>query len=75
MEDPASEEGDFKEYLNPDSLSVITAHAEPAFKTAMPGEVFQLLRKGYFSVDPDSLDSGVKLNQTVGLRDNWAKGN
>ncbi|WP_373512512.1 glutamine--tRNA ligase/YqeY domain fusion protein [Persicitalea sp.] len=74
VEDPSSEEGDFKEYLNPDSLSVITAHAEPAFKTAVPGEAFQLLRKGYFSVDPDSSDAGVVLNQTVGLRDNWAKG-
>ncbi len=75
VEDPASEEGDFKEYLNPDSLSVIMAHAEPAFKTAQPGEAFQLLRKGYFSVDPDSQNEGVVLNQTVGLRDNWAKGN
>ncbi len=74
VEDPASEEGDFKDYLNPDSLSTIIAHAEPAFKTATPGEAFQLLRKGYFSVDPDSLGKGVVLNQTVGLRDNWAKG-
>ncbi|MFB9294206.1 glutamine--tRNA ligase/YqeY domain fusion protein [Persicitalea jodogahamensis] len=75
VEDPASQEGDFKEYLNPDSLSIITARAEPAFKTATPGEAFQLLRKGYFSVDSDSVDGKVVLNQTVGLRDNWAKGN
>ena len=32
--DPSNEEGDFKDYINPDSLQVITAYAEPALKTA-----------------------------------------
>lgn len=73
VEDPSSEEGDFKDYLNPDSLSVITGYAEPALRTAQPGDSFQFLRKGYFAVDPDSTAEKLVFNRTVGLRDNWAK--
>jgi glutaminyl-tRNA synthetase len=73
VEDPSSEEGDFKDYLNPDSLSVITGYAEPALQTAQPGESFQFLRKGYFVVDQDSTAEKLVFNRTVGLRDNWAK--
>ena len=73
VEDPASEEGDFKDYLNPDSLSVITGYAEPALQSAQPGEAFQFLRKGYFAVDQDSTAAKLVFNRTVGLRDTWAK--
>ncbi len=73
VEDPSSEEGDFKDYLNPDSLSVITGYAEPALQSAQPGDSFQFLRKGYFAVDPDSTAEKLVFNRTVGLRDNWAK--
>ena len=73
VEDPSSEEGDFKDYLNPDSLSVITGYAEPALHAAQPGDSFQFLRKGYFAVDPESTAEKLVFNQTVGLRDNWAK--
>lgn len=73
VEDPSSEEGDFKDYLNPDSLSVITGYAEPALQSAQPGESFQFLRKGYFAVDSDSTPEKLVFNRTVGLRDNWAK--
>lgn len=73
VEDPSSEEGDFKDYLNPDSLSVITGYAEPALQSAQPGESFQFLRKGYFAVDSDSTSKKLVFNRTVGLRDNWAK--
>ncbi len=73
VEDPSSEEGDFKDYLNPDSLSLITGYAEPALQTAQPGESFQFLRKGYFVVDQDSTAEKLVFNRTVGLRDNWAK--
>ena len=73
VEDPSSEEGDFKDYINPDSLSVITGYAEPALQSAQPGESFQFLRKGYFAVDQDSTSEKLVFNRTVGLRDNWAK--
>jgi glutaminyl-tRNA synthetase len=73
VEDPSSEEGDFKDYLNPESLSVISGYAEPALQSAQPGDSFQFLRKGYFAVDSDSTAEKLVFNRTVGLRDNWAK--
>src|SRR6476646_93193 len=51
-EDPSREEGDFKEYVNPESLQVIqTVYAEPALKNAKMNDRFQFLRKGYFTLD------------------------
>ncbi|MEO6834136.1 MAG: glutamine--tRNA ligase/YqeY domain fusion protein [Chitinophagaceae bacterium] len=73
VENPGLEEGDFKEYVNPDSLQVVTAYIEPSLANAKPGETFQALRKGYFSVDRDSSDGHLILNKTVGLKDYWAK--
>ncbi len=73
VEDPSSEEGDFKDYLNADSLHVITGYAEPALLEAQEGESFQFLRKGYFAKDPDSTAGKLVFNRTSTLRDNWAK--
>jgi glutaminyl-tRNA synthetase len=74
VEDPASEEGDFKEYINPDSLQVLPAvYAEPALKTAKFDERYQFLRKGYFTLDKDSSEEKMIFNRTVTLRDNWVK--
>ncbi|TDB61850.1 glutamine--tRNA ligase/YqeY domain fusion protein [Arundinibacter roseus] len=73
VEDPSSESGDFKEYLNPESLTVITGYAEPALREAQPGESFQFLRKGYFCTDEESTTEKLIFNRTVTLRDNWAK--
>ena len=66
---------DFKEFLNPESLQMLTAYAEPALKEADPGDHFQFQRLGYFSVDPDSNSEQLVFNKTVGLRDTWAKQN
>ena len=75
-EDPSSEEGDFKDYINPDSLQVIkTVYAEPALKTAKFDERYQFLRKGYFTLDKDSSEEGMVFNRTVTLKDAWAKMN
>ena len=74
LEDVSEAEGDFKEHLNPDSLRVIpTAYAEPALKEAKLDERYQFLRKGYFTLDPDSTEDKLVFNRTVGLRDVWAK--
>jgi glutaminyl-tRNA synthetase len=74
VEDPSSEEGDFKEYLNPDSLKIITgALAEPALAEASSGQHFQFLRKGYFCPDPDGRPGALVFNRTVGLKDTWVK--
>src|SRR6185312_2504217 len=74
VEDPASEEGDFKEYINPDSLHVVpAAYAEPALRHAKFAEHYQFLRKGYFYLDKDSSEEKMVFNRTTTLRDNWVK--
>ncbi|MCO5247464.1 MAG: glutamine--tRNA ligase/YqeY domain fusion protein [Chitinophagales bacterium] len=70
--DPAKQEGDFKEYINPDSLVTIhTAYIEPCLAEAQVGDSFQFLRKGYFCVDKDSSEKKLIFNRSVGLKDAW----
>ena len=64
---------DFMEFLNPESLKIITGYVEPSLKEVQPLEQFQFQRLGYFNVDPDSSDDLLVFNKTVGLRDTWAK--
>lgn len=74
VDDPATEEGDFKDYINPDSLQIIKgAYAEPALKTAKFAERYQFLRKGYFCLDKDTSESHMVFNRTVTLKDTWAR--
>lgn len=73
VENPASEEGDFKSYLNPGSLAVVTGYAEPSILSAAPGHRFQFLRKGYYCLDADSQPGRLIFNRTVTLKDGWAK--
>ncbi len=64
---------DFMDFVNPDSLNVITAHAEPSLREAKEGDRFQFQRLGYFVVDRDSTEDSIVFNRTVPLRDSWAK--
>ncbi|HUC80240.1 MAG TPA: glutamine--tRNA ligase/YqeY domain fusion protein [Flavisolibacter sp.] len=74
VEDPSSEEGDFKDYINPDSLqTVTTVYAEPALKNAKLAESYQFLRKGYFTLDSKNTYQRLVFNRTVTLKDAWAK--
>jgi glutaminyl-tRNA synthetase len=74
VEDPTDTEGDFKSFLNPDSLQVVqTAYAEPALKDATDSDRFQFLRLGYFVMDKDATSDKLVFNKTVGLKDTWAK--
>ena len=74
VEDPSGEEGDFKDYINPDSLQTITtAYAEPALKNARLKEHYQFLRKGYFTLDNKDTYARLVFNRTVTLKDAWAK--
>ena len=66
-------EKDFMEFLNPDSLKVITGYIEPFLAKAKVGDRFQFQRLGYFNVDLDSTSENLVFNRTVGLRDSWAK--
>lgn len=74
VENVGEMEGDFKEYLNPESLQVISkVYAEPSIISANLDERFQFLRKGYFTLDPDSTKEKIVFNRTVTLNDMWAK--
>ncbi|MBL7471484.1 glutamine--tRNA ligase/YqeY domain fusion protein [Robertkochia sediminum] len=66
-------EKDFMDFINPESLKVTTAYAEPSLKNAQPEERYQFQRLGYFCVDRDSTEEKIVFNKTVGLRDSWAK--
>jgi glutaminyl-tRNA synthetase len=72
---PDSEQADFRELLNPDSLQVVAQAAlEPSLAGAKAGERYQFERKGYFFVDPlDSAPGRPVFNRIVTLRDSWAK--
>jgi len=76
VESPDSEEGDFKDYLNPNSVDVIKqAYIEPYLANADIDSRYQFIRKGYYCVDKDSTPEHLVFNRTVGLKDAWAKGN
>ena len=69
------EEGkDFLDYINPDSLEILTGcRLEPALAGKEAGFRCQFERLGYFCVDPDTSDDNPVFNRTVTLRDTWAK--
>jgi len=65
---------DFKTYLNPNSLEILSSFVEPSLAIATPGSRYQFERLGYFCVDPvESSDKSLVFNRTVTLRDTWAK--
>jgi glutaminyl-tRNA synthetase len=66
-------EGDFKSFINSNSLEVANAKCEPALANARPEERYQFERLGYFALDPDSTAEKQIWNRMVTLRDTWAK--
>jgi len=75
VEDPGSEkEKDYKEYINPNSLEILSSVVEPFVKNAKPGATFQFERNGYFCVDTKYTTADkLVFNRTVTLKDTWAK--
>jgi glutaminyl-tRNA synthetase len=74
VENPAIEEGDFKDYINHDSLEINDhALAEPSLANAKFSERYQFIRKAYFCLDKDSSEEKIIFNRTVSLKDTWAK--
>jgi glutaminyl-tRNA synthetase len=65
--------GDFKSFINSNSLEVVNAKCEPALADARPEERYQFERLGYFALDPDSTREKQVWTRTVTLRDTWAK--
>jgi glutaminyl-tRNA synthetase len=74
VENPSMEEGDFKDYINSNSLEVVTnAFAEPSLANAKHEERYQFIRKAYFCLDKNSQGKKLIFNRTVSLKDAWAK--
>jgi glutaminyl-tRNA synthetase len=74
VENPMAKKDDFKNYLNLNSLKILSdCYVEQSLKNAAPESKFQFERKGYFCVDTDSSDKKLIFNMTVPLRDSWAK--
>ncbi len=71
----AEKDTDFLEFVNPDSLKVVTAYAEPALKEVKVGEPLQFQRIGYFTKDEDSTEEKLVFNRTVTLKDSYKPAN
>ncbi len=66
-----ADKDEFLDNLNPDSLAVKTAQAEPLLKYAKPGDKFQFMRVGYFCADYDHTPEKPVFNRIVELKDSW----
>ncbi len=83
VENPSAEEGDFRDLLNPNSLEIKTIKIESSLAKEMHAPIvengiaqenhYQLLKQGYFVVDPDTTADHLVLNRTASLKDNWQK--
>ena len=69
----ADEDGDFKKYINPNSMEILNGFVEPALKDVKPGFHCQFERVAYFNVDDDSTADHLIFNRTVTMNDDWAK--
>lgn len=68
------EEGkDYKDYLNPDSMKIVSAYAEPALMEDNSGIAVQFERVGYFVKDKDSTEDNPVFNKTAALKDTFKK--
>ena len=71
--DAIPEGTDYKDYLNPDSMNIITGYAEPALLEDNSGIAVQFERLGYFVKDQDSTADKFVFNKTTGLKDTFKK--
>ncbi len=71
--DPDNQEGDFKDYINPNSLIIKNAFLEPSLSQAKLGDYYQFIRNAYFTPDFDSTPTRLIFNRTVSLKDTWLK--
>jgi len=68
----AHKDKNFLDFINPNSLEIIKAYAEPSLLEAKAGTAFQFQRMGYFVLEQND-EKQLVFNRTVGLRDSWAK--
>ena len=76
VENPGADERDFRELLNPESLTVLeNCYVEQYLAEKKAGDYLQFQRIGYFTPDLSSTPEKLVFNKTVGLKDSWAKAN
>ncbi len=74
VENPAADERDFRELLNPESLTVLSpCYVEKYVAEQDANRYLQFQRIGYFTYDKSSTADHLVFNRTVGLKDSWAK--
>jgi glutaminyl-tRNA synthetase len=71
--DADKDKKDYKEFLNPESLSVLKdCKLEPSLKNASKDERYQFERVGYFCLDSkDSTPDQIIFNRTISLKAPW----
>lgn len=76
VENPAADERDFRELLNPQSLQILSdCFVEPfAVQNSTGNRYLQFQRTGYFTQDKNSSADHLIFNRTVGLKDSWTPG-
>ncbi|MGN0446488.1 MAG: glutamine--tRNA ligase/YqeY domain fusion protein [Acutalibacteraceae bacterium] len=71
-ENPTEGDGKLEDALNPNSLEIIpNALVEGSLRDAKPGDAFQFMRKGYYTVDKYSTEEKKIFNRTVDLKSSW----
>ncbi len=74
IENPGADDRDFRDLLNPESLTVLkNCYVEEYLTEKKPGDFLQFQRIGYFTLDESSKEGQLVFNKTVGLKDTWAK--
>ena len=74
VENPSADDRDFRDLLNPDSLTVLTnCYVERYLQEKKPGDFLQFQRIGYFTPDIKSTPDHLVFNRTVGLKDTWKR--
>lgn len=71
-ENPTEGNEPLENALNPNSLEVLeNCRIENALKDAKPGDSYQFMRKGYYTVDKYSSETKKIFNRTVDLKSSW----
>ena len=69
IENPSADDRDFRDLLNPQSLTILkNCYVEEYLKEKKPGDFLQFQRIGYFTPDIESTPEHLVFNRTVGLR-------
>ncbi|NRG46001.1 glutamine--tRNA ligase/YqeY domain fusion protein [Bacillus sp. CRN 9] len=72
MAEDDSEEKDFLDHINPNSLEIVQGFIEPNMKDVKPHDKFQFFRHGYFNVDPKySTSEKPVFNRIVSLKSSF----